>query len=152
MRGRPPIPIAQKRAQGDTRQRGAKKHEAALAEAFEARRGRPPMPDSLKFGASCKSQHPDAKIRKIQDAATRARLKMARDHWEYLADELAKNGMLASLDEGMLTGQALNYALGVEAAREGRETAFSRIWQRYMQIADRMGLSESARARLPSVV
>ena len=152
MTGRPPIPIAQKRLQGDTRQRGANKHADSLAGAFEARPGRPPLPECFRFRATpaISGERPTAATeRKRLDTERRVRLSTARKHWLYLADQLESEKKLTMLDEGMLTGLALDYALMVEAGRDGDVGAFTKLKQRYMQAADRMGLNASARARLP---
>lgn len=161
MMGRPPIPIAQKRAQGDTRKLGANKFEAAMSTAWEATRGRPAMPGILRApkrpvqprvtGVVDFDRAADEKYTKdlANWEATRDRLKTAREHWVYLADTLEAEGLLANLDEGMLTGAALAYAMMTEAGRGGDDRAYARLWQRYIQAADRMGLNESARARLP---
>lgn len=80
---------------------------------------------------------------------TRKRLAVAKAHWVYLAEQLAADGLLAQCDEGMLTQAAMIYALSWEAFREGHHAAHSMHSKAYMQIADRMGLNESARAKFP---
>jgi len=140
--GRPPKSIALKRLEGDTRQRGATQYEKDLGGAFEARRGRPPLPDVLRFVAIDSEDPKEA-------SARQALLGLAMGHWEYLADELEREKMLASLDEGMLTTAALIYAQMVIAGAGIRVKDFVDLTQRYMQVADRMGLNESARVKLP---
>lgn len=125
MTGRPPKPVLVKQQDGDTRHIGANKHAEACAGAHEARRGRPQMPADLD--------------------------PIAREHWEYLADGLAAEGLLAMVDEGMLTLAAQLYS-GIRKANKGRKPNFralSDLAARYMQLADRMGLNESARAKIP---
>lgn len=136
MAGRPPKPLELKRRDGDTRKIGAQKHEARLAAAFNAPRGRPDFPASLK-------------ARKTDTLQTRVLLRQAKAHWEFLADQLGAAGMLAELDEGMLTAAALLYANMAEAGRQGKDRELTQLVQRYMQLGDRMGLSESARSKLP---
>ncbi len=140
--GRPPKPIGLKRLEGDTRQRGASQHEKSLAGAYEARRGRPPVPGCLTFRKIAEESVSAASQR-------RSVLRIAREHWVYLADELEYEKLLTKLDAGMLTSAALIYAQMVSAGITGYVVTFEKLAQRYMQIADRMGLNESARVKLP---
>ena len=71
---------------------------------------------------------------------------MAAEYWETTADGLAAEGLLATVDEGMLTSISLAYAMMVFAGRTAARS-FPDLMQRYMQAADRMGLNESARAK-----
>ena len=134
MRGRK-TPVAIRRVQGDTANRGSRKHEAELENAWEARRGRPEMPEVLR-------------PRKGDDDAVKARLATARAHWEYLADTLHREGLLAELDSGMLTQAAQTFALMSEAFRTGEYKAHEAAALRYQASADRLGLHEIARAKL----
>jgi len=139
---RPPTPISVKRLKGDTRQRGAKKFEESLRGTWEPKRGRPKFPVGLLFSAIAGEDASAAATRK-------SRLALARAHWKYVADQLEPEGKLALVDEGILTGLSLSYALMIETGRDGNTAAYDKAVQRYMQAADRMGLSESARVRIP---
>lgn len=134
MRGRK-TPVAIRRVQGDTANRGSRKHEEALAGAWEARRGRPEMPEVLR-------------TRKGDTAQVKARLAIARKHWEYLADVLQGEGLLSELDGGMLTQAAQTFALMNEAFRTGEYKAHEAAARRYQAAGDRLGLHEIARAKL----
>lgn len=136
MAGRPRKPVLVAKQDGDTRKRGANKHAALIAEACIAQRG---IPDCPSFAAS--SDDPPE---------TRRRLKVAKEHWQYLAGELSREGMLSTADEGMLTQAAMIYALAWEAFREGHHAAHNAHTKAYMQIANLMGLNESARAKFPA--
>lgn len=152
MAGRPPTPIRQKIANGDTRKLGANKFKESLGGFWEPRRGRPKFPAGLLFRASRPiAGEPEgvAAQRVAIERAEKKRLLIARTHWKYIADQLEAEGKLAVIDEGVLTGLALSYALLIEAGRAGDVKAYKEVSQRYMQAADRMGLNESARARLP---
>lgn len=153
MIGRPPTSIAQKRANGDTRKLGANKFQSSLGGTWQPRRGRPTFPAGLLFRATRPAPaetESGAAVRKEQDANKRRRLGLARTHWKYVADQLEAEGKLSLVDEGVLTGLALSYALMMESGRDGDFKAYEGASQRYMQAADRMGLNESARARIPS--
>lgn len=149
MAGRPRKTLQERRRQGDTGQRGARRFAEAVEAAYEPRRGCPPFPSALEFSAACKSRHPDPEIRKIEDAVMVERLRLAKEHWLYLAKELETEGKLAMLDGGMLTAVTLNFAMMVEAARDGESAIFARLHSQYIASADRMGLNERARASLP---
>ena len=129
MRGRIPAPIQIKRARGDTKKIGAKKFAKQTAAAMEARVGRPECPPGLDS--------------------------IAKKHWEYLADQLQLEGLLTKLDQGMLTAAAVVFSALKRAAPDPKakkphdHRAIADLTQRYMQLADRMGLNASARARLP---
>lgn len=122
MAGRPRKPIALKRAEGDTRQRGSNKHEQSLAAAWEARRGMPDMPKGLDY--------------------------YAKQYWQTTAEGLAAEGLLATIDEGMLTATALIYGELRKAAKERDRRGLCELTQRFIHCCDRMGLNESARAKL----
>jgi len=100
-----------------------------------AKRGRPEMPDWLR--AAYETEETGEKI---------SLDKIAAEYWMTTADGLAREGLLAVVDEGMLTSIALVYASMVIAGRFALKT-FPDLVQRYMQLADRMGLNESARAK-----
>lgn len=152
MSGRPPIPIAQRRQQGDTRKVGTEKFNDSIRGTFEPTRGRPRMPAALNFrkSKSLPDESPELKAQRLrEDSDRRSLLAMARKHWAYVADNLEREKKLSLLDEGMLTTLALSYAQMVVAGSLGLK-AFKDLSQRYMQAADRMGLNESARARIPA--
>jgi len=144
MPGKKPTPIAIRRVKGDTRKVGANKFAELCASAFEGTRGRPPVPIALKPGR--KPKNPDELSVWKRTAQL---MKIARSHWDYLADCLAADGLLSVMDEGMLTGASLMYAEMIFAARLGEYRGASEIYARYMQAADRMGLNESARSKIP---
>jgi phage terminase small subunit len=127
MAGRPRKPTQKKALEGDLRKVGQQKHDAMLEAAVLARRGMPKMPEWM--------QEPQSEIEKI-----------AAEYWETTADGLHREGLLATVDEGILTSISLAYASMVVAGRAGLKS-FSELMQRYMQAADRMGLNESARAK-----
>ena len=77
-------------------------------------------------------------------------LKDAAEHWQYLAGELSREGMLSTADGGMLTQAATIYAMSMEAFRSLDFAGHALLSKTYMQIADRMGLNESARAKFPA--
>lgn len=89
MRGRKRKPIAQQIAEGDPRQRGKHKLIERLNAEPPATKGLPPCPDHLS--------------------------EMARDAWNFLADEIAKMNLDCRPDALMLEGAALNYARAVRA-------------------------------------
>lgn len=136
MAGRPRKPILVKALDGDTRQRGANKHAEAIAGALHAQRGIPDMPDFTPPPKASAAQK-----RVLADAA---------QHWQYLAGELSREGMLSTADGGMLTQAATIYAMAFEAFRTLDFSGHALHSKTYMQIADRMGLNESARAKFPA--
>ena len=97
--GRPRKPIPIRAAEGDTRQRGARKHAEALA------------------------------------------------HYEYLADGLFAEGLLARIDQGALVAAATAFAAVMEAHKSKKINDWEKAVRVYMQMADRLGLHESARAK-----
>lgn len=135
MAGRPRKPILVAALDGDTRKLGANKHAEKVAGALVSARGIPDCPD---FSPGPKAS-----------AATKRRLAVAEKHWQYLAGELSREGLLSTADEGMLTQAAMIYALAWEAFREGHHAAHNAHTKAYMQIANLMGLNESARAKFP---
>jgi phage terminase small subunit len=98
-----------------------------IAAALQAKRGRPQMPQWLR--------------EPVNEVSV-----LAAEYWETTADGLMVEGLLAVVDEGMLTAISLAYAQMVCAGREGLRS-FPDLMQRYLQAADRMGLNESARAK-----
>lgn len=134
--GRPRKPILLAARDGDTRKMGRKKFEAHIAAAHIAERGIPAMPSILR-------------ARKGDSDAVKARLKIAREHWLYVAKSLDGQGMMAKCDEGMLTSLALAYAQMVEAGRAGAVRLYTSLHEGYLKSANAMGLNESARARIP---
>lgn len=89
MKGRKPKPTSQQVAQGDPRKRGKHKLIERLNAEPPATKGFPPCPDHLS--------------------------EMARDAWNFLADEIAKMNLDCRPDALMLEGAALNYARAVRA-------------------------------------
>lgn len=135
MNGRPKKPVLLKALEGDTRQRGANKHAESIAAALISQRGEPEMPDW---------RAPKGALPEV-----RRRLRIAREHWQYLARELGREGLLSTVDQGMLANAAMTFALAQESFLAGDNRAHAEQSKVYMQIADRMGLSESARAKFP---
>lgn len=133
--GRPKKPVLLKALEGDTRQRGANKHAEAIASALISQRGEPDMP--------LWEAPEDA------DPAVHRRLQVAREHWLYLCRELSREGLLSTVDQGMLATAATTYAMAQESFLMGDVRAHTEQSRTYMQIADRMGLNESARAKFP---
>ncbi len=128
MRGRTPIPIELKRQQGDTRQRGARKFEESLKGAVEGPRGKVEPPAGLR--------------------------KRAKEHFGDLVEALDAMSVLSTADIGTITIAAVAYD-GMMAAQRGKDRNWKTVvdcMQRYNQAADRLGLSPSARARLPKVI
>ncbi|HWJ41006.1 MAG TPA: hypothetical protein VNT29_07725 [Candidatus Limnocylindrales bacterium] len=142
MTGRPPTPISTKRANGDTRKLGAMMFQESLFGTWEPRRGRPKFPAGLRF-------RPIAGEGASVASARKSRLALARAHWKSVADQLEAEGKLFLVDEGVLTGLAMSYALMIETGQEGDVKLYKEVSQRYMQLTDRMGLNESARVRIP---
>lgn len=148
---RPRKSLALKAMQGDTRQRGALRHLESLESGFQSRRGRPPFPEELHFKpipafglkGEALATHRQA------EAVRKAHLGIAAAHWEYIVSSLEADGIACPSDGGMLTSAALCYAMMIEAGQTGRVPAFVDLSQRYMQASDRLGLNESARAKLP---
>lgn len=134
--GRPSKPIALKRLEGDTRQRGSNKHAESVTTAFEARRGEPEMPAALR---SRKGDTPRARLV----------LKSAREHWKYLMREMAADGLLAIVDQGIITDLCLAFGAMVETGRAGEVGDFAKAAAEYRMSADRACLSEIARAKVP---
>jgi phage terminase small subunit len=133
--GRPRKPVLLKALEGDTRQRGANKHAESIAAALISQRGEPDMPDwRAPNGAS---------------PEVRRRIKVAREHWQYLCRELGREGLLSTVDQGILASAAMTFAMAQEAFMAGDVRAHTEQSRTYMQIADRMGLNESARAKFP---
>lgn len=143
--GRPKKPVLLKKLEGDTRQRGANKHAESIAAALIAQRGEPEMPE-WKVPPLPPDADPEMQYR---HAAAKQRSKVAREHWTYLARELSREGLLSTVDQGMLANAAMTYALSQESFLAGDTRAHAEQSKTYMQIADRMGLSESARAKFP---
>lgn len=145
MSGRPKKPVLLKALEGDTRQRGANKHAQSISAALITQRGEPDMPQwevpRLPAGASPEMQY--------RHAFAEQRIAVAREHWQYLARELSREGMLSTVDQGMLANAAMTFALSQESFVAGNMRAHAEQTKVYMQIADRMGLSESARAKFP---
>lgn len=133
--GRPHKPVLLKALEGDTRQRGANKHAESIAGACISQRGEPDMPDW--------SDPEEASPEVLR------RLKAARDHWAYLARELKREGLLSTVDQGMLANAAMTFALAQESFIAGDARINAEQSKTYMQIADRMGLHESGRAKFP---
>jgi len=133
--GRPRKPLAAKKLEGDTRQRGANKFAASLAEGWEARRGEPEMPVLFRS-------------RRGEDPELRNRLRTAREYWKYLIPAMQRDGLLAEVDQGTLVGCVLAFAAMAEAGRAGETSKFERHSREYRGYCDRMGLNEVARARL----
>lgn len=151
MAGRPRKPLALKAMQGDTRQRGALRHIESLEASFQSRRGRPPFPEELRFRPipAFGLEGEALAAHKQAEAARRAFLATAAAHWEYIVSSLEADGLACPSDGGILTSTALCYAMMIEAAQTGKVSSFVDLSQRYMQAADRCGLNESARAKLP---
>ena len=120
-RGRPRKPIPIRAADGDTRQRGSRKHKQAIEAAHRARPGVPDPPATLKG--------------------------MALAHYEYLADGLMAEGLIALIDQGALVSAATAFEAMMTAHEDGRARDWAEAAKLYMQIADRLGLHESARAK-----
>jgi hypothetical protein len=130
---------------GDTKKRGANKHAEIVQGALMSRRG---MPDPPDFTVPPLPAKPNA-VQAAKHAAEVQRMAVAEKHWHYLCGELGREGLLATTDEGMLTQAAMIYALSWDAFRSGKPSAHAAQAKAYMQIADRMGLNESARAKFP---
>jgi phage terminase small subunit len=115
-----PIPI--RAAEGDVRKLGANKHRAMIAEAFRAKTGVIECPPELNG--------------------------LARRHFDYLVENLNREGLLALMDKGSLVSAATNYQAMITAykARKWRDLDIASA--RYTAMADRLGLHESARAKL----
>lgn len=146
MAGRPRKPILVAAIDGDTRKRGANKHAEHVSGTLMAQRGIPDMPDFT--APRCPASAPPEVA--VRYKAAQERMKVARRHWEYLAGELSREGMMSTLDEGSLTQAATVYAMAWEAFQAGDFRAHAEYSKTYMQIADRMGLNESARAKFPA--
>lgn len=92
MKGRKPKPGARRLAEGDTRRVGAKKLIAQVAAEPKAARGLPPCPARLKG--------------------------LARETWEFWAEELASMSLDRRPDAQMLEGACVNFARAVKADEE----------------------------------
>lgn len=140
--GRPRKAIAVKAAQGDTRQRGALRHQEAIDAAFISRRGRPPLPASLVEV----ELHRDSSE---SDEAREIRRERARVHYNYLVDQLGADGLLCPADNGILEGMAWTYAAQMECYEAGEFGKALELNKRYAQDTNLVGLNESARAKIP---
>lgn len=148
---RPRKPLILRKLHGDTAKIGALRHQEEIESGFQSRRGRPPFPEELRFKpipafgleGEALAAHRQA------EAIRKAHLGVAAAHWEYIVSSLEADGIACPSDGGMLTSAALCYAMMIEAGQTGRVSAFVDLSQRYMQAADRLGLNESARAKLP---
>lgn len=132
--GRPRKTIAQKILDGDTRKVGAQRFAEEIASAWQARRGIPELPAALK-GRS-------------KDPKERARLKVAREHWEYLMREATADGLVAIVDQGVFMNLALLHAAIAEAGKTADFGKLAQLSAEYRQTADRCGLTEVGRAKL----
>lgn len=121
MRGRPRKPIPIRAAEGDTQKKGSRKHAAIMEAALEAKRGMPECPPGMD--------------------------PVAKRHWQYLADGLHREGLLAEIDGGSLVTAATAYSAMIATHKAKDYVAWEKASGRYMQIADRLGLHESARAK-----
>jgi hypothetical protein len=146
MAGRPRKPTLVKALEGDTRKYGANKHAESISRAHITRRGTPPDPPPFKFPSYPRGEDAGARY---QDMLRKWRKKVCAHHREYLAGELTREGLLSTVDEGVLTQAAQIYTLATEAFITGDHRAHPAHTQRYMQIADRMGLNEAARVKFP---
>jgi len=134
--GRPRKPDALKAIEGN---RGHRTRAELLREretAITSSRGCPPMPAALED-------------RPEDEDATRIILASAREHWEYLCDVLSKDNLLGQADQGVLTSACLAFAAMAEAGRSGAMKTYLAAAAEYRSLADRMGMNEAARARLP---
>jgi len=93
MRGRKPKPVAQKLAEGDTWKVGVGKLQEQIAAEPKAARGLPPCPEH------------------VTDP-------VARDQWDFWAEELAAMDLDRRPDGAMLEGAVVNYAAAVKAGIE----------------------------------
>lgn len=149
MTGRPPTPEKLKAIEGHRGHRTRAELQARLVAATEVDRGRPPFPPELTWSESDEPAL-DAPVAEIREALERRRrIDTASAHWEYLCDELMAAGLLAKLDQGSLLAACLAFALMGECGRRGDLKGYDMAAARYCQLADRMGLNESARARMP---
>jgi phage terminase small subunit len=119
--GRPRKPIPIRATEGDTRKLGSRRHQEAIEAAHRARPGVPEPPATLKG--------------------------MALEHYEYLADGLLAEGLIALIDQGALVSAATAFEVMMRAHEEKRFRDWAEATKLYMQIADRLGLHESARAK-----
>jgi hypothetical protein len=147
--GRPPLPMAVKQANGNTRKLSKAQFAAEMNSKAEARRGCPPMPIELKGPTAAQlvaATGTDLEATLLQVAV---RMEYARGHWKFLIKELSQDGLLAMVDQGVILSLALSYAGMLETAQAGKWKDYSELMSKYLNAADRCGLNESARARLP---
>lgn len=142
MAGRPRKPAALKARDGDTRKVGALRHAEEIANAFIARRGRPPLPASLKE-RDLSRESTEAEV------ASEIRREAARVHWEYICNALGSEGLLCPLDGGVLEGLAWNHALQMECFAAGQVGLALKLQAEYRATASVVGLHEVARAKMP---
>ena len=136
MAGRPKKPILLRAAQGDTRKLGVHQFAAQIAAAFIGTRGKPP--DSGDFEPR-EDDEPDVARRRDR----------ALKHYDYLCEQLGLQGLLCSMDSGILTSMAWCKALMLEAAEVGAVKEFAMLQSEYRASANVTGFNESARAKIP---
>lgn len=119
--GRPKKPIPIRAVEGDLRKIGSKKLAQQIEQAYKAPRGIPATPDGLD--------------------------PVALKHYEYLAYHLHRGHLLAESDEGSLVSAATAYSAMMRAHKAKDINSLDKAIGRYMQMADRLGLHESARAK-----
>lgn len=146
--GRSPKPVALKVLDGDTRQRGAAKHEAAVRLAGDVPNGLPEKPADMSAKAG--------------------------EHWDYLMGCAGAAMLFREADAGMVAGVcemfaefmgackvaasfgkiALDESVDVQSRLSAHDAAMQsskmaeKLYGRYMAGCDRLGMNPSARARL----
>lgn len=148
MAGRPAKPILLKKLHGDTRKIGARKHKELIDRALGSRRGAPPYPDELLPREMPPELAVNAQMRRAFEV-TEARRAVARQHYDFLVEQLGIDEMLCPLDRGLLVSAAWTYALAQEAAEDGSVNKYAELQKIYVQMADRLGLNALSRSKMP---
>lgn len=133
MAGRPRKTLAEKMRDGDTRKLGALRFQEEIASAWQARRGRPDYPEALQVQPENEEQA--------------AKLKWAKQHWDYLMDTAEPEGLLALVDQAMVASVCMLFAQQLwEFLSGGRGLAG--LAAELRQSANAAGFSEQGRAKI----
>lgn len=119
--GRPKKPIPIRAVEGDKQKLGSRKFAQMVQTAHAAKRGRPELPEGLD--------------------------PIAAEHFEFLCDRLFTEQLIAEIDLGSIVSAATAYSAIMKAHKGSDFINLDKAIGRYMQIADRLGLHESARAK-----
>lgn len=133
MAGRPRKTLAEKIRDGDTRKLGALRFQEEIAGAWQARRGRPDYPEALQI--------------EPEDEDQAAKLKWARQHWDFLMETAEPDGLLALVDQAIVASVCMLFAQQIwEFLNGGRWLA--PLAAELRQSANSAGFSEQGRTKM----